>query len=92
MLRDVQRAAGVSNSAAYRHYADRQALLTAVREQRPACEAAGRTDNTGTSLVVGFFPREASVSTDTSSITMLWSPSPDANTLGMRNAVHPSSS
>ena len=31
MLRDVQRAAGVSNSAAYRHYADRQALLTAVQ-------------------------------------------------------------
>ena len=25
VLRDVQRAAGVSNSAAYRHYADRQA-------------------------------------------------------------------
>ncbi len=31
ILRDVQRAAGVSNSAAYRHYADRQALLTAVQ-------------------------------------------------------------
>lgn len=31
VLRDVQRAAGVSNSAAYRHYADRQALLTAVQ-------------------------------------------------------------
>lgn len=30
VLRDVQRAAGVSNSAAYRHYADRQALLGAV--------------------------------------------------------------
>ncbi len=32
MLRDVQRMAGVSNSAAYRHYADRDALLAAVRE------------------------------------------------------------
>lgn len=31
VLRDVQRAAGVSNSAAYRHYADRQALLNAVQ-------------------------------------------------------------
>lgn len=31
VLRDVQRASGVSNSAAYRHYADRQALLTAVQ-------------------------------------------------------------
>lgn len=31
VLRDVQRAAGVSNSAAYRHYADRQALLVAVQ-------------------------------------------------------------
>lgn len=31
VLRDVQRAAGVSNSAAYRHYADRQALLTSVQ-------------------------------------------------------------
>ena len=31
VLRDVQRAAGVSNSAAYRHYADRQALLSAVQ-------------------------------------------------------------
>jgi AcrR family transcriptional regulator len=31
VLRDVQRAAGVSNSAAYRHYADRQGLLTAVQ-------------------------------------------------------------
>ena len=31
VLRDVQRAAGVSNSAAYRHYSDRQALLTAVQ-------------------------------------------------------------
>ena len=31
VLRDVQRSAGVSNSAAYRHYADRQALLTAVQ-------------------------------------------------------------
>ena len=32
VLRDVQRMAGVSNSAAYRHYADRDALLAAVRE------------------------------------------------------------
>ena len=32
MLRDVQRMAGVSNSAAYRHYADRDALLAAVTE------------------------------------------------------------
>ncbi|MCI4676040.1 TetR-like C-terminal domain-containing protein [Candidatus Mycolicibacterium alkanivorans] len=31
VLHDVQRLAGVSNSAAYRHYADRQALLAAVR-------------------------------------------------------------
>lgn len=31
VLRDVQRAAGVSNSAAYRHYSDRQALLGAVQ-------------------------------------------------------------
>ena len=29
-MRDVQRRAGVSNSAAYRHYADRDALLAAV--------------------------------------------------------------
>lgn len=33
VLRDVQRLAGVSNSAAYRHYADREALLAAVGEQ-----------------------------------------------------------
>jgi AcrR family transcriptional regulator len=33
VLRDVQRLAGVSNSAAYRHYADREALLDAVAEQ-----------------------------------------------------------
>ncbi len=32
VLRDVQRLAGVSNSAAYRHYADRHALLEAVTE------------------------------------------------------------
>ena len=32
MLRDVQRMAGVSNSAAYRHYSDRGALLAAVTE------------------------------------------------------------
>lgn len=31
-LRDVQRRAGVSNSAAYRHYADRAALLDAIAE------------------------------------------------------------
>jgi AcrR family transcriptional regulator len=31
-LRDVQRRAGVSNSAAYRHYADRHALLAAVTD------------------------------------------------------------
>ena len=31
VLRDVQKAAGVSNSAAYRHYADRQALLNEVQ-------------------------------------------------------------
>jgi hypothetical protein len=62
------------------------------REQRPACDAVGRTDNTNTSLVFGRFPREVSVSTHTSSTTMFWSPSPHANTLGMRNAVHSSSS
>jgi AcrR family transcriptional regulator len=32
VLRDVQRNAGVSNSAAYRHYADRDALLAAVAD------------------------------------------------------------
>ena len=32
VLRDVQRLAGVSNSAAYRHYSDRNALLSAVTE------------------------------------------------------------
>ena len=32
VLRDVQRMAGVSNSAAYRHYSDRGALLGAVTE------------------------------------------------------------
>ncbi len=31
VLRDVQRSVGVSNSAAYRHYSDRQALLGAVQ-------------------------------------------------------------
>jgi AcrR family transcriptional regulator len=36
VLRDVQRMAGVSNSAAYRHYADRQALLAAVTEYAEA--------------------------------------------------------
>src|SRR6478609_2339373 len=34
--RDVQRMAGVSNSAAYRHYADRDALLAAVTEYAEA--------------------------------------------------------
>jgi len=52
----------------------------------------GRTENTSTSVVFGRFPREVSVSIATSSITMVWSPSPVANTLDMRNAVHPSSS
>jgi len=32
VLRDVQRMAGVSNSAAYRHYSDREALLAAVKD------------------------------------------------------------
>jgi AcrR family transcriptional regulator len=32
VLRDVQRMAGVSNSAAYRHYSDRDALVAAVTE------------------------------------------------------------
>lgn len=32
VLRDVQRLAGVSNSAAYRHYSDRHALLAAVTD------------------------------------------------------------
>lgn len=32
VLRDVQRLAGVSNSAAYRHYSDRNALLGAVTD------------------------------------------------------------
>jgi hypothetical protein len=62
------------------------------REQRPACDAFGRTENTSTSLVVDRFPREVSVSIATSSITMFWSPRPVANTLDMRNAVAPSSS
>lgn len=35
-LRDVQRRAGVSNSAAYRHYADRAALLDAIAERATA--------------------------------------------------------
>jgi hypothetical protein len=62
------------------------------REHRLACDALGRTDNTSTSLVTGFFPREVSTSIDTPSTTMLWSPRPPANTLDTRNAVHPSSS
>jgi AcrR family transcriptional regulator len=36
VMRDVQRMAGVSNSAAYRHYADRDALLAAVTEYAEA--------------------------------------------------------
>lgn len=35
-LRDVQRMAGVSNAAAYRHYADRDALVAAVAEYAQA--------------------------------------------------------
>lgn len=35
-MRDVQRMAGVSNSAAYRHYADRDALLAAVTDYSTA--------------------------------------------------------
>jgi AcrR family transcriptional regulator len=35
-LRDVQRRAGVSNSAAYRHYADRDALLVAISDHASA--------------------------------------------------------
>jgi AcrR family transcriptional regulator len=35
-LRDVQRMAGVSNAAAYRHYADRDALVAAVTEYAEA--------------------------------------------------------
>lgn len=40
-LRDVQRRAGVSNSAAYRHYADRAALLDAIAV-RAAAELSTR--------------------------------------------------
>jgi len=36
VLRDVQRMAGVSNSAAYRHYSDRDALLAAVTDYAEA--------------------------------------------------------
>lgn len=35
-VRDVQRMAGVSNAAAYRHYADRDALVAAVTEYAEA--------------------------------------------------------
>jgi AcrR family transcriptional regulator len=35
-LRDVQRRAGVSNSAAYRHYADRDALVQSIAEYASA--------------------------------------------------------
>jgi hypothetical protein len=62
------------------------------REQRPACDALGRTENTRTSLVFGFLRPVVSVSIVTSSITMFWSPRPVANTLDKRNAVAPSSS
>jgi AcrR family transcriptional regulator len=46
-LRDVQRRAGVSNSAAYRHYADRDALVNSIAayasaEMAAAMEAAMR--------------------------------------------------
>jgi AcrR family transcriptional regulator len=43
-LRDVQRRAGVSNSAAYRHYADRDALLVAISEHASA-EMARRMED-----------------------------------------------
>jgi len=62
------------------------------REQRPACDALGRTENTSTSLVFGRFPRVVRPPTETSSTIMFWSPRPAANTLDMRNAVTPSSS
>ncbi len=39
VLRDVQRMAGVSNSAAYRHYSDRNALLAAVTDYAETCLA-----------------------------------------------------
>lgn len=39
-LRDVQRRAGVSNTAAYRHYADRDALLVAISAYASAQMAA----------------------------------------------------
>lgn len=48
MLRDVQRMAGVSNSAAYRHYADRDALLAAVTEYAETRLADTMTASLGT--------------------------------------------
>lgn len=57
VLRDVQRAAGVSNSAAYRHYADRQALLTAV--QIYAMALLGEAMNLGVAAVPNRGPRKA---------------------------------
>ena len=41
VLRDVQRLAGVSNSAAYRHYSDRGALLAAVTEYAVVASLGG---------------------------------------------------
>lgn len=43
VLRDVQRMAGVSNSAAYRHYSDREALLSAVTDYALSRLAAAMT-------------------------------------------------
>jgi AcrR family transcriptional regulator len=43
VLRDVQRLAGVSNSAAYRHYSDRNALLAAVAEYAQSLMADAMT-------------------------------------------------
>ena len=45
VLRDVQRLAGVSNSAAYRHYADRSALLAAVKAHVMAQMGAAMVDS-----------------------------------------------
>ncbi len=43
-LRDVQRRAGVSHAAAYRHYADRDALLAAISRHASAQMAEAITD------------------------------------------------
>ena len=43
-LRDVQRRAGVSHAAAYRHYADREALLAAISRHASAQMAEAITD------------------------------------------------